>query len=100
MYVVLTPVLALALFRVRPGLLAWAGVAVALAGLAMLSGIHAGSPGGDLLVLGAAAAFALQIVLMERYAPRYDPLGFTLVELAAALGCFLVVAVARAEIAV
>ena len=39
---------------------------------------------GDLLVLGGAAVYSLQIVLMERYAPRYDALGFTLVEMLAA----------------
>jgi drug/metabolite transporter (DMT)-like permease len=98
MYVVLTPLLALALFRVQVALAAWLGVALSLAGLGMLAGIHAGSPDGDLLVLGGAAAFALQIVLMERYAPRYDPLAFTLAELAAALACFLVVALARGEL--
>jgi drug/metabolite transporter (DMT)-like permease len=83
MYVVLTPILALALFRIQVGAAAWAGVVVASVGLAMLAGIHGGSPVGDLLVLGAAAVYSLQIVLMERYAPRYDPLAFTLVEMLA-----------------
>src|SRR5256885_3897472 len=54
MYVVLTPLLALALFRARIGLAAWGGVVLATAGLAMLSGVHAGSITGDLLVLSAA----------------------------------------------
>jgi drug/metabolite transporter (DMT)-like permease len=35
----------------------------------MLSGIEAGSAVGDALVLGGAAAYALQIVLLERHAP-------------------------------
>ena len=69
--------LGLVLFRLRVGAAGWAGVAVATAGLAMLSGVEAGSPTGDLLVLGCAASYALQIVLMERYAPRYDPLALT-----------------------
>jgi drug/metabolite transporter (DMT)-like permease len=99
MYVVLTPVLALALYRVRVGAVAWVGVVVALGGLAMLSGVHAGSAGGDLLVLAAAAAFALQIVLLERYAPLYDPLALTLVELGAALACLLAAALARGDLA-
>src|SRR4029079_6516912 len=84
MYVVLTPLLALALFRLRVGAAAWGGVAIATAGLAMLAGIHGGSATGDLLVLAAAAVYSLQIVLMERYAPRYDPFAFTLVEMLAA----------------
>src|SRR5205814_8860707 len=77
MYVVLTPLLALALFRTRIGLAAWAGVGLATAGLALLSGVHGGSVLGDLLVLAAAAVYSLQIVLMERFAPRYDALALT-----------------------
>jgi drug/metabolite transporter (DMT)-like permease len=94
MYVVLTPLIALLLYRSRIGLAAWAGVVVATAGLAMLSGIHGGSVAGDLLVLAAAAVYSLQIVLMERYAPRYDALAFTFVEMAAAFMGLLVVALA------
>jgi drug/metabolite transporter (DMT)-like permease len=100
MYVVLTPVLALVLFRIGIGLMAWLGVVLALAGLAMLSGIDAGSPTGDLLVLGGAAAFALQIVLLERYAPRYEPFALTLVELLVAFTGFLVAALVRGELSV
>jgi drug/metabolite transporter (DMT)-like permease len=84
MYVVLTPLIALVLFRLRVGAAAWVGVALATGGLAMLAGVHGGSAGGDLLVLAAAAVFSLQIVLMERYAPLYDPVAFTLVEMAVA----------------
>jgi drug/metabolite transporter (DMT)-like permease len=97
MYVVLTPVIALMLFRARIGLAAWGGVIVATAGLAMLSGVHADSPAGDLLVLGAAAVFALQIVLMERHAPRYDPLALTLVEMVAVLVAVAAVAAAHGD---
>ena len=39
MYVVLTPLIALVLYRARIGLAAWGGVLLATAGLAMLSGI-------------------------------------------------------------
>src|SRR5690242_21053220 len=61
MYVVLTPLLALAFFRTQIGRATWAGVALATGGLALLSGVHGGSVGGDLLVLGGAAVYALQI---------------------------------------
>ncbi len=98
LYVVLTPVLALVLFRTRAGRAVWLGVVLATAGLALLSGVQAGSPRGDLLVLGGAAAFALQIVLLERYAPRYDPLGLTLVEMLAAFAGFLVIALALGDL--
>src|SRR5215208_3139845 len=92
MYVVLTPVFGLLLFRTRAGAAVWAGVALAVGGLAMLSGVEAGSVSGDLLVLAGAASYAVQIVLMERYAPRYDPLAFTICEMAAAFVGFGVVA--------
>jgi drug/metabolite transporter (DMT)-like permease len=98
MYVVLTPLLALILFRARIGLAGWGGVVLATAGLAMLSGIHAGSVAGDLLVLAAAAVYSLQIVLLERYAPRFDPLAFTFVEMAAAFVGLLVVAVVLGDL--
>ncbi len=100
MYVVLTPLIALLLFRSRIGLAAWGGVALSTVGLAMLSGIHAGSATGDLLVLAAAAVYSLQIVLMERFAPRYDALAFTFVEMAAACAGLLAVALALGDLAV
>jgi drug/metabolite transporter (DMT)-like permease len=100
MYVVLTPLLALALFRLRIGRAAWCGVALATAGLALLSGVHGGSWLGDLLVLTGAAVYSLQIVLMERYAPRYDALAFTFVEMAVAFVGLLVVAVAAGQLGV
>jgi drug/metabolite transporter (DMT)-like permease len=100
MYVVLTPLLALLLFRARIGPAAWGGVVVAAAGLAMLSGIHAGSLAGDLLVLSAAAVYSLQIVLLERYAPRFDPLAFTFVEMAAAFAGLSVVALVLGDLQV
>src|SRR5205085_54211 len=83
MYVVLTPLIALAVFRTRISAAAWAGVAVATVGLALLAGIHAGSPGGDLLVLAGAAVYSLQIVVM-----------------AAAAAGLLAVAIARGDLAV
>jgi drug/metabolite transporter (DMT)-like permease len=99
MYVVLTPVIALLLFRTQIGAAVWAGVALSTAGLVMLAGIH-GSAAGDLLVLGGAAVYSLQIVLMERYAPRHDALAFTVVEMAAACAGLFVVAGALGDIGV
>jgi drug/metabolite transporter (DMT)-like permease len=98
MYVVLTPVFALAFFRVRVGPSVWAGVALTVTGLALLSGISAGSSLGDGLVLAAAALYAVQIALMERFAPRYDPLAFTTCEMAAAFVGFAVIAVALGQV--
>jgi drug/metabolite transporter (DMT)-like permease len=100
MYVVLTPLIALGLFRQQIGRAGWTGVVLSTVGLGLLSGVHSGSAGGDLLVLGGAAVYSLQIVLMERYAPRYDPLALTLVEMLAAFVGFTAVALVRGELGV
>jgi drug/metabolite transporter (DMT)-like permease len=100
MYVVLTPLIALVLLRSRIAAAAWVGVALSTVGLALLSGIHSGSAMGDLLVLAGAAVYSLQIVLMERFAPRYDAVAFTLIEMAAACAGLGIVSVARGELAV
>jgi len=98
MYVVCTPLLALAVFRTRIGRGAWLGVLLATAGLALLAGIHRGSLLGDLLVLAGAAVYSLQIVLMERYAPRFDAIAFTLVEMLTAFGGLLAIALALGDL--
>ena len=98
LYVVFTPLLGLLLFRTRVGRTVWVGVALAVAGLAMLSGVGAGDPAGDLLVLCGAAAYSLQIALMERYAPRYDPIAFTQAEMIAAFAGFALVALAVGQV--
>jgi len=100
LYVVFTPLLALLLFRTRVAGVVWLGVGLALVGLGLLSGVGAGDPVGDALVLAGSAAYSLQIVLMERYAPRYDAIAFTEVELLAAFGGFAVVAVAAGQVEV
>jgi drug/metabolite transporter (DMT)-like permease len=100
LYVVLTPLFGLALFRAGVGTEVWLGVAFALLGLALLSGIHAGSPTGDALVLASTAAHALQIVMIERYAARYDAIALTLVEMATCFAGFLVVAIALGDLSV
>jgi drug/metabolite transporter (DMT)-like permease len=98
MYVVLTPLLGLAVFRARVGRGVWLGVLIATLGLALLAGVHRGSLVGDLLVLAGAAVYSLQIVLMERYAPRYDAVAFTLVEMLTAFGGLLAIALALRDL--
>jgi drug/metabolite transporter (DMT)-like permease len=100
LYVVLTPVFGLALFRTRVGAEVWLGVALAVVGLAMLSGVHVGSPGGNLLVLASTTAQALQIVFVERFAPRHDAIALTLVQMAACFLGFLAVALALGQLEV
>jgi drug/metabolite transporter (DMT)-like permease len=98
LYVVFTPLLGLLLFRTRVGAAVWLGVGLSVAGLALLSGVGAGDPVGDVLVLAGSAAYSLQIALMERYAPRYDPIAFTQAEMVAAFAGFTVVAVALGQL--
>ena len=100
LYVVLTPLFGLLLFRTRVGLEVWAGVVLAVIGLALLSGVDAGSTSGDLLVLASAAAQALQIVMVERYASRYDAIALVLVEMGACFLGFLAIALALGELEV
>jgi drug/metabolite transporter (DMT)-like permease len=100
LYVVLTPLFGLALFRTRVGAAVWLGVGLSVVGLGLLTGIDVGSTAGDLLVLASAAAQALQIVMLERYASRYDAIALTLVEMAMCAAGFLVIALALGDLAV
>ena len=100
LYVLFTPLLGLALFRTRIPRELWFAVAFALAGLALLSGVPQGSSSGDLLVLASAVAQALQIVMVERYANRYDAVALTFVEVAAAAVVFGAIAAARGDLSV
>ncbi len=100
LYVVLTPLFALLLFRTPIGLEVWGGVAFSVAGLAMLSGIEGGSAAGDLLVLAGAGAQALQIVGVERFATRYDPVALTFAEMLTACIGFVVVALVLGDLSV
>lgn len=98
LYVLFTPLLALALFRTPIPRELWAAVALALIGLALLSGVPAGSAAGDLLVLMSTVAQAFQIVMVERYANRYDVFALTFVQIAVACLVFLVLAVALGDL--
>jgi drug/metabolite transporter (DMT)-like permease len=98
LYVVFTPLLALLLFRTRIVGAVWLGVLLSVAGLGLLTGVGAGDTVGDLLVLGGSAVYSLQIVLMERFAPRYDPVAFTQAEMLAAFAGFAVVALALGQV--
>ena len=98
MYVVLTPLIAFVLVRSRIGLPVWGGVALSTIGLAMLSGIHAGSvdrrPPG--------AGRRRRVLAADRpdgaLAPRYDAVAFTFVEMLAAGVALGVVAVALGDL--
>ena len=100
LYVVFTPLLALAFFGTPVPRALWAGVALAVVGLLLLNGVPGGSTLGNALVLGNAIFQAFQITAMERFAPRYDPRALTFLQMATAFVGFTIVAVARGELEV
>ena len=72
LYIVLVPIFGLVIKR-RTNLFTWISVVLAMAGLYLLcmqgeSGIN----GGDLLVLGCAPIFAIQILLVDHFVPHTD----------------------------
>jgi drug/metabolite transporter (DMT)-like permease len=98
LYVVFTPLIALAAWRTPVPAPVWIGVVLAVAGLLLLSGAPGGSWTGNLLVLGNALAQSLQIVAMERYAPRYDARALTFLQMSVAFAGFTVVALAAGQV--
>jgi drug/metabolite transporter (DMT)-like permease len=98
LYVLFTPLLGLALFRTPIPRSLWGGVALALIGLALLSGVPQGSGRGDLLVLISAFVQAFHIVMVERYANRFDVFALTFVQVAAAAVAFGAVSLAFEEL--
>jgi drug/metabolite transporter (DMT)-like permease len=100
LYVLFTPLLALALFRTPIPRELWVAVGLALVGLAMLSGVPEGSAAGDGLVLASTVAQALQIVMVERYANRFDVFALTFVEVATACLVFGAIALAVGDLSV
>ncbi len=90
LFVVFAPLLNRAIFGVRTPLAVWGAIAVSLLGLALLTGAGPTVPTrGDLLTLGAAASFALQIVLLGRYSRRMDSAALATTQVVATAAVFL-----------
>lgn len=86
MYIVLVPVLGL-LFRQKVSPLVWFSVALAVAGLYLLSAVGVSTINfGDIMLMICAVAFAVQITIVDRMGQALDGLRLNLVQ-------FLVVAV-------
>jgi len=80
--VVLVPLLSALLLRQFPTLIAWLAAFLATLGLALLSlPVGQSLAPGDGLVLGCALMFAIHILLVDRYAPRHDPLALSAVQI-------------------
>ena len=84
LYVLLTPLLAVGLLRTRLPRELWLAVAVAVAGLVLLSTV----------------AMALQIVVLERYAARFDAFALTLVEMLTMFVAFTAIALVLGDLSV
>jgi drug/metabolite transporter (DMT)-like permease len=100
LYVVFTPLIALALFGTSVPRILWAGVALSVAGLLLLNGMPGGSTTGNALVLANAVAQSFQIAAMERFAPRYDPRALTFLQMATSFVGFTVIALVLGELEV
>lgn len=80
MYIVLVPVLGLFLGQ-KAGLNIWISVVLAVAGLYLLSAFGVSSVNiGDVLLMGCACGFAVQIVLVDRLGKTLDGLRLNLVQ--------------------
>jgi drug/metabolite transporter (DMT)-like permease len=100
LYVVFTPLLALAFFGTAVPRALWLGIALAVAGLLLLNGVPGGSTLGNALVLANALIQAVQITALERYAPRYDPRALTFLQMTTSAVAFVLIALARGDLEV
>jgi len=82
LFVVFTPLLAIALRHRRLSLNTTLAVVVAVLGLFLLTGASLSLGKGDALTLGCAAAYAVHIVVLSTMAARFRPLVFNAVQLA------------------
>lgn len=80
-YVVLTPVFAAVLLRDRIPRVTWLAVALATAGLAVLSLRDVGFGYGDALTLASAAAYALHILGLGRYSSPQNAAGLSAMQM-------------------
>ena len=93
MFMVLTPVLTWVLLRRRTTVIVWLAVAVATVGLGLLS-LRGWSLGfGEVLTLGCALCFALQLVGLGEWSGRYDVYGLATLQVTTAAIIMLVASI-------
>jgi drug/metabolite transporter (DMT)-like permease len=95
LFVVLTPLFGLLLFRIPVSGVAWAAAGVSALGLFLLSGAGDDTAlKGDLLVFGCACSFAVHILVTERAVRRFDVGALVAVQLTfCGVVCFVAAAV-------
>lgn len=91
--VVIAPILAWALFRVRPPASSWCGVAVATVGLAVMSMRGSGFARGEAATVLAAGIWALHLVLLARWGKPGHAVGLARVQTVTVTGMALLAAV-------
>jgi drug/metabolite transporter (DMT)-like permease len=79
--VLIVPLLSALVLRRPPTAPTAAGIVLAAFGLYLLNGGHPSLGKGELLTLGCAVSFAVHIVLLAEFAPRYDAVRLTAVQL-------------------
>lgn len=94
LYVVLTPILGVLLFRQFPHRITWAAAILSLLGIYLLSGGDIGKlVVGDLLTIVSAACWALQVVMIARFVGQSGrPLALSAMQFSVTAGCALVFA--------
>ena len=84
LYVPIVPLLQWAVLKKPPGVMSWAGVALAFTGLVLLAGPQAGAlnfSAGEAATLASAAAIAAEIILIGLFAKSVDSRRVTAVQL-------------------
>ncbi len=90
--IVIVPFVSFAIGKGRPSRLTLVAIGVALVGLALLTGAGDGFGRGAVLTLLAAVAFAIHLVQMGEYGPRFDIFRFNALQMATvAVPCVVLV---------
>ena len=79
--VLIVPLLAAAVLKRPPTVSTLVGIVLAACGLYLLNGAKPSVGKGELLTLGCAFCFAVHIILLAEFAPRYDSLRLNAVQL-------------------
>lgn len=82
LYVIFVPIIGLIFFKRKVNLTVWLSVIVAVVGLYLLCGTNglSGIYAGDLLVLSCALSFSLQILCVDHFIDKVDPIKMSAIQ--------------------